>query len=78
MDFETAPMVLGVVLAPIIEVSFRQSLAMSNGDYSIFLQRPISAVFLAGALAMILLALKPLIMKKKDWRERLTETEKSH
>jgi hypothetical protein len=68
MDFETAPMVLGVVLAPIIEVSFRQSLAMSNGEYSIFVLRPISAVFLVGALAMILLALKPLIMKKKDWR----------
>jgi putative tricarboxylic transport membrane protein len=78
MDFETAPMVLGVVLAPIIEVSFRQALAMSNGEYSIFVQRPISAVFLVGALAMILLALKPLIMKKKDWRERLTEAEKSN
>ncbi len=77
MDFETAPMVLGVVLAPIIEVSFRQSLAMSNGEYSIFLQRPISAVFLVGALIMLLLALKPLILKKKDWRERLTEAEKS-
>jgi len=77
MEFETAPMVLGVVLAPIIEVSFRQSLAMSNGEYSIFVQRPISAVFLAGGLAMILLALKPLLMKKKDWRERLTEAEKS-
>jgi putative tricarboxylic transport membrane protein len=78
MDFETAPMVLGVVLAPIIEVSFRQALAMSNGEYSIFVQRPISAVFLGGAVVMILLALKPLIMKKKDWRERLTEAEKSN
>ena len=78
MDFETAPMVLGVVLAPIIEVSFRQSLAMSNGEYSIFVQRPISAVFLGGAVVMILLALKPLIMKKKDWRERLTEAEKTN
>jgi putative tricarboxylic transport membrane protein len=56
MDFETAPMVLGVVLAPIIEVSFRQALAMSNGEYSIFVQRPISAVFLGGAVVMILLA----------------------
>jgi len=77
LDFETAPMVLGVILAPIIEVSFRQALAMSNGEYSIFVQRPISLTFLAGALLMILLALRPLIMKKKDWRERLTEAEKS-
>ncbi len=77
LDFETAPMVLGVVLAPIIEVSFRQALAMSNGDYLIFVQRPISAVFLVGALIMILLAVKPLIWKKRDWRDRLTEAEKS-
>jgi putative tricarboxylic transport membrane protein len=78
LDFETAPMVLGVILAPIIEVSFRQALAMSNGEYSIFVQRPISLTFLAGALLMILLALRPLIMKKKDWRDRLTEAEKSN
>jgi putative tricarboxylic transport membrane protein len=77
LDFETAPMVLGVVLAPIIEVSFRQALAMSNGSYSIFIHRPISAVFLIAASVMILLAVKPVLMKKRDWRERLTEAEKS-
>jgi putative tricarboxylic transport membrane protein len=77
LDFETAPMVLGVVLAPIIEVSFRQALAMSNGDYLIFVQRPISAFFLLGALVMILLAVKPLIWKKRGWRDRLTEAEKN-
>jgi len=75
-DFETAPVVLGVVLAPIIEVSFRQSLAMSNGDYSIFVDRPICVFFLLATFIMILLAVKPLILKKKDWRERLTEAEK--
>jgi putative tricarboxylic transport membrane protein len=77
MDFETAPLVLGVILAPIIEFSFRQALAMSGGSYAIFIERPISAVFLVLALIMILLGLKPLIFKKKDWRERLTEAEKS-
>jgi putative tricarboxylic transport membrane protein len=75
-DFETAPVVLGVVLAPIIEMSLRQSLAMSNGTYLIFLQRPISAVFLTASLVMIFLAVRPLIWKKKDWRERLAEAEK--
>jgi putative tricarboxylic transport membrane protein len=76
MDFETAPMVLGVVLAPIIEFSFRQSLAMSGGAYSIFILRPIAAFFLAVALAMLILGLKPLFIKKRDWREQLTKTEK--
>ncbi len=77
-DFEIAPIVLGVVLAPIIEFSFRQALAMSNGAYLIFAQRPISAVFLAVALAMVFMGVRPLIWKKKDWRERLSEAEKGN
>jgi len=76
MDFETAPIVLGVVLAPIIEFSFRQALAMSNGVYAIFVERPISVAFLILTLIMLLLSLKPLIVKKRDWRNRLTEAEK--
>jgi putative tricarboxylic transport membrane protein len=76
-DFETAPMVLGVVLAPIIDVSFRQSLAMSDGNYSIFIDRPVSTLFLSAAVVMILLALKPLIWKRRGFRDRLTEAEKS-
>jgi len=75
-DFETAPVVLGVVLAPIVEVSFRQSLAMSDGRYSIFVQRPVSVIFLASAVVMILLAVKPLIWKKTGFREKLTEAQK--
>ena len=66
-----------MVLAPIIEFSFRQALAMSGGSYTIFVERPIAVVFLAIALIMILLGLKPLIFRKKDWRERLTDAEKS-
>lgn len=77
MEFETAPLVLGVVLAPIIEFSFRQALAMSGGTYLIFVERPVSATFLAVALLMIILAVRPVISKKKkDWRKKLTETEK--
>jgi TctA family transporter len=49
---------------------------MSAGDYSIFIQRPIAAFFLVIALIMLLLGLKPLFIKKRDWRERLTEAQK--
>jgi TctA family transporter len=51
---------------------------MSNGAYLIFVQRPISAVFLAVALAMVFMGVRPLIWKKKDWRERLSEAEKGN
>ena len=76
MEFETAPMVLGVVLAPILEFSFRQALAMSGGAYFIFVQRPISLAFLILTLIMLILGIKPLLMKKQDWREKLTEAER--
>ena len=78
LDFETAPIVLGVVLAPIFEMSLRQSLAMSNGKYSIFFQRPISVAFLIGAFIMVIIALIPLIRKGIDygWRRELTKVEK--
>jgi putative tricarboxylic transport membrane protein len=71
LDFETAPIVLGLVLAPMIEVSLRQSLAMSAGHYAIFVTRPISAVLLAGAAVLGALALRPLVTRTLDWRARL-------
>jgi putative tricarboxylic transport membrane protein len=70
-DFETAPIVLGLILAPVLEMSFRQSLSMSSGSYSIFVGRPIAATMLMVALALLLLNIFPLIMKKMDWRQRL-------
>lgn len=76
-DFETVPVILGLVLAPILEVSLRQSLTLSDGSYAIFFQRPISLFFMVATLAMILLAVLPMIRKKRGFRHRLTEVEKS-
>ncbi len=76
LDFETAPIVLGLVLAPIIEMSLRQSLAMSDGQYAIFLTRPIAATLLAVGAALVLLSLRPLLTRSRDWRARLTLAEK--
>ena len=44
---DPAPLVLGLVIAPTFEMSLRQSLIMSNGNWTIFVQRPISAVLIA-------------------------------
>jgi putative tricarboxylic transport membrane protein len=67
-DFEIAPIVLGLVLAPMIELSFRQSLAMSAGSYAIFFTRPITTVMLLVGLALLLLGLRPVFTKAMDWR----------
>ncbi len=63
LDFETAPVVLGLILAPMIEVSLRQSLSMSAGSYAIFTARPLAATLLAAALALLLLGLRPLLRR---------------
>ncbi|HEU0290582.1 MAG TPA: hypothetical protein VFR39_07520, partial [Burkholderiales bacterium] len=66
--YDLAPVALGLVLAPMLELSLRQSLAMSAGDYRIFLERPIATTMLALGALLLLLSLKPLFFKGKDWR----------
>jgi putative tricarboxylic transport membrane protein len=56
-----------------LELSLRQSLAMSAGDYMIFLQRPIALTMLILGVILLLLGLKPLFTKKKDWRAQLED-----
>jgi putative tricarboxylic transport membrane protein len=76
LDFETAPVVLGVVLAPLLELSLRQSLAMSDGRYGIFVQRPISATLLAVGAGLVLLNLYSLARRGMDWRAKMALAEK--
>jgi putative tricarboxylic transport membrane protein len=51
-DFPVAPVVIGMILGPLAEQAFRQALTISQGDWTTFLTRPISAVFLTIALAL--------------------------
>jgi TctA family transporter len=41
---------------------------MSAGDYGIFVQRPIAAVMFGLGALLLVLALKPLFFRGKDWR----------
>ena len=66
-DFDPAPLVLGLVIAPTFEMSFRQSLIMSNGGWTNLLERPISAGFAVSAGLLILSAVS-LVMKRKTGR----------
>jgi putative tricarboxylic transport membrane protein len=74
--YDLAPVALGLVLAPMLELSLRQSLAMSAGDYRIFFERPIAATMLGLGVVLVLLALKPLFFKGKDWRREVGLEEK--
>jgi putative tricarboxylic transport membrane protein len=74
LDFDPAPLVLGLVIAPTFELSLRQSLVMSGGDWTIFFSRPIAATLFA--ICGVLLALSALsFLTHKDWRGKLAEVE---
>ena len=52
LGYPLAPLVLGVILGPIAETNLRRSL-MTDADWTVFLTRPISALFLLAAIASI-------------------------
>lgn len=54
LEFSVAPIMLGFVLGPMVEENFRRAMLLSRGDISVFVQRPISAAFIAlSALLLI-------------------------
>jgi putative tricarboxylic transport membrane protein len=72
--FDPAPLVLGLVIAPTFELSLRQSLIMSDGNWLIFFSRPIAATLFATAATLLLLSVISLAWRR-DWRGKLAEAE---
>jgi putative tricarboxylic transport membrane protein len=70
-SFDPAPLVLGVVIAPIFEMSLRQALIMSDGTWMIFLQRPVAAVLLAVSAALLVVSAATYLARRRDWRAKL-------
>jgi putative tricarboxylic transport membrane protein len=65
-DFEPAPMVLAFVLGPLMEENLRRAMLLARGDATVFLTRPISAVLMAVSAGLLILAVLPMISKKRD------------
>jgi putative tricarboxylic transport membrane protein len=68
---DPAPLVLGLVIAPLFEMSLRQSLIMSNGDWLIFGQRPVALTLLLVCAALLLMAAWSAVRRRQDWRSKL-------
>jgi putative tricarboxylic transport membrane protein len=49
-DFPAAPVIIGMILGPLAEQSFRQAMTISAGDWTVFFTRPLSAAILALAV----------------------------
>ena len=66
LSVESAPLLLGFILGPMMEENLRRALLLSRGDWSTFATRPLSAGLLAAALLMIGVVTLPAIRKKRE------------
>lgn len=64
--YPLGPMVLGFVLSPILETNFRRALSYSEGDWSTFVTRPISALFLTLAAVLLLAGLRSAFRRSRQ------------
>jgi len=66
LDCEPAPLLLGFILGPMMEVYMRRAMLLSRGDPWVFLQRPLSLTFLILAGIVLLLVILPAIRKSRE------------
>jgi putative tricarboxylic transport membrane protein len=52
-DFPAAPVIIGMILGPFAEQNLRNALQISQGDWTVFLTKPLSLALLAIALALV-------------------------
>lgn len=72
LDVPVAPCVVGLILGPLMEQHLRRALAISQGDFMVFLNHPISAALL---LVALLLTAGPMLLRLRR-RNPETGTEK--
>lgn len=63
-DYEPAPLILAFVLGPMFEVNLRRSLLISQGSFTIFVERPIALAALIFCFIMIILPVYQTFRKK--------------
>jgi TctA family transporter len=66
VECEPAPLLLGFILGPMMEENLRRALLLSRGDPTVFVTRPISAVMLGMAVALLLIIVAPQVRKTRD------------
>ena len=68
LKYEAAPLVMAMVLSPLMENNFRQSMLLSQGDFMIFFSRPLSATLMAIAVLLLILPNLPSVRKRREKR----------
>lgn len=70
LGLPAAPLILGFVLGPMLEEYFRRALIVGRGDFTMFVQRPISLVLLLVTLAILVSSVLTTIRKARAERAR--------
>ncbi len=60
-EYEGGPLILAFILGPMLETALRQTLIISHGSFSIFVQRPISMVSLLITISFLTFPLIPFL-----------------
>jgi TctA family transporter len=66
LDCEPAPLLLGFLLGPMMEVYMRRAMLLSRGDPWVFLQRPLSLSFLVIATVLLIFIVLPNVRKVRE------------
>ena len=66
LDCEPAPLVLGFILGPMMEVYFRRAMVLSRGDFTVFFTQPISLTMLLAAAILLLMNIAPTVRHKRE------------
>ncbi len=64
-----APLILGAVLGPMAETQFRRAPAFSEGDWTIFFTRPLSAAILCLSLIALVGPMAARAIRRTRGRE---------
>ena len=65
LECEPAPLLLGYVLGPLLEENLRRALLIARGDPTVFFTRPISAVFMAATVVILVVMIGPAVRGKR-------------
>jgi len=74
-QFEMAPLVLAIVIGPMMENNLRLALTISQGDPRIFIEKPISALFIIVSLVLLLSPFLPWLGKRRKKLQEKVEGE---
>ena len=74
LQWDIAPMILAMIIGPLMELAFRQSLMRSGGSFAIFFHSPIALILIVSSCLLFLWnILRTLRPRKASWEKALEE-----